>query len=191
MLKEIKKEKDVITSEDLFREIIAMVKEAGKWPDIIDYALPNHNSTGFYDYQFEPVFTLAPGGCEGYYLTLAIRGNYSLTEKFDTFHIGSIKTLAEDEEGIRKMATLYGECLIAYKKIMHDNLDSFTRKGYDLHFLDKEGKKLTFGYSGIKSIESAMKKFQTYHEKDPEIYCEAAIRNNLTREEKLYGGYDC
>lgn len=32
------------------------------------------------------------------------------------------------------MATLYGECLVSFQKIMHDNMDSFTRKGFDLKF---------------------------------------------------------
>ena len=36
MFKEIRSEKDIITSADLFKEIIEAVKNAGKWPDIID-----------------------------------------------------------------------------------------------------------------------------------------------------------
>ena len=32
MLKEIKKESDVITNQDLFHEIIEKVKESEKWP---------------------------------------------------------------------------------------------------------------------------------------------------------------
>ena len=65
---------------------------------------------------------------------------------------------------------------------MRENLDSFTRKGCDLYFQDKEGKRLGFGY-GVKDREMALKKF---HEKDSETYCEAVIRNNLTREEEIY-----
>ena len=38
MLKEIKKESDVITNQDLFNEIIKKVKKSDKWPSsIIDY----------------------------------------------------------------------------------------------------------------------------------------------------------
>lgn len=32
MLKDIKKEKDVITNQDLFNEIIKKVKKSDKWP---------------------------------------------------------------------------------------------------------------------------------------------------------------
>lgn len=35
MLKEIKKEKDVITNQDLFNEIIKKVKKSDKWPSSI------------------------------------------------------------------------------------------------------------------------------------------------------------
>ena len=65
MLKEIKKERDVIFNTDLFNEIIAKVKEAGKWPDdIVDYALAcEYDKTGIYNYMFEPEFVLNPGSC--------------------------------------------------------------------------------------------------------------------------------
>lgn len=189
MLKEIKKESDVITNADLFNEIISKVKESGKWPDdLVDYALPsNYDKTGLYNYAFDPQFVLKPGSNEGYYLDLAIYGNFSLTDSVNSLSLGTIKTLDESEDGVRKMADLYGECLIAYTSIMNDNLDAFTRKGYDLHFLDKEGKRLGFGYSGLKDLESALEEFQRFHDINPETYCEAVIRNNLTRKEKLYG----
>lgn len=187
MLKEIKRETDVITNVDLFNEIISKVKDTGKWPDhLIDYALPcNYDKTGLYDYAFDSHFVLKAGGNEGYYLDLAIYGNFSLTDSVGNLNLGRIKTLDESEEGVRNMAALYAECLIAYDTIMRENLDSFTRKGYDLYFQDKEGKRLGFCY-GVKDRETALKKFHEFHEKDPETYHKAVIRNNLTREEELY-----
>lgn len=92
MFKEIRSEKDIITSADLFKEIIEAVKNAGKWPDIIDYALP-YDEVYLYDYECDPIFILKPGGSEGYYLDLGIRGCYSQTEKVDLLGIGTIKTL--------------------------------------------------------------------------------------------------
>lgn len=84
------------------------------------------------------------------------------------------------------MAALYGECLLAYEKIMNDNLDAFTRKGFDLHFIDSSGKTMNFGFSGFKNLEKALGKLQEYKTKWPEKYAKAIIRNNLTREEKIY-----
>ena len=177
MLKEIKNERDVITNVDLFNEIILKVKESGKWPD---------DKTGLYDYVFEPCFVLKAGGSEGYYLDLAIHGRFTLTDAVNTLNLGTIKTLYETEEDIRRMAALYAECLIAYEKIMSENLDSFTRNGCDLHFMDENGNLSNWGYSGIKDKETALEQFHKYHEKDPVKFAKAVIRNNMTREEKIY-----
>lgn len=143
MLKEINSSKDVITNVDLFNEIIELVKNSkdtalmkceGELPPFVDYAIPESYVSGIYDYEFDPLFVLSPGYNEGYYLDLSIRGAWSITYKIDTLHLGTIKTLGNSVEGIRQMATLYGECLVSFQKIMYDNMDSFTRKGFDLKF---------------------------------------------------------
>ena len=184
MFKEIRSEKDIITSADLFKEIIEAVKNAGKWPDIIDYALP-YDEVYLYDYEFDPIFILKPGGSEGYYLDLGIRGCYSQTEKVDLLGIGTIKTLCEDPEGVRKMAALYGECLIAYEKIVSDNLDLLNRKGFDLYFVNAKVENIG-GYSGYTTEAEALEKFRKQKEQDPVRYAKAIIRNNLTRKEQSY-----
>ena len=84
------------------------------------------------------------------------------------------------------MSALYGECLIAYEKIMSENLDSFTRKGYDLIFMDDTGNRKNCGWSGFKDVESALATFKTYKEIHKGECVNAIIRNNLTREEKVY-----
>lgn len=140
MLKEINSSKDVITNVDLFNEIIELVKNSkdtalmkceGELPPFVDYAIPESYVSGIYDCEFDPLFVLSPGYNEGYYLDLSIRGAWSITDKIDTLHLGTIKTLAESVEGIRQMAALYGECLVSFQKIMYDNMDSFTRKGFE------------------------------------------------------------
>lgn len=188
MLKEIKKERDVIFNTDLFNEIIAKVKEAGKWPDdLIDYALAcGYNKTGIYNYMFDPEFVLSSGGNEGYFLNLFIRGNYGLTDAVNTLYLGTIKTLGKSEESVRRMAALYGECLIAYEQIVNENFDSFVRKGYDLIFVDDKGNRKRWILSGFKDVESALAKFQAYKKAHEEECVNAIIRNNLTREEKKY-----
>ena len=186
MLKEIKKATDVITNADLFNEIVSKVKESGNWPeDLIDYASPSYktNEEGICNYEFDPVFVLKAGGNEGYYLELAIQGHYSLIERQGTLHLGTIKTLSEDEYSVRRMAALYGECLIAYEQIVDDNLDSFTRLGSNLYFLNKEGDRLQFGLCGFKDREAAIEKYRKLHLVDPDKYAKAIVRNNLTREE--------
>ena len=181
MLKEIKKEKDVITNQAIFNEIIKKVKKSDKWPSsIIDYELEDRYETGLYNYEFtlNPVFTLQPGSNEGYYLSLYIRGYYGLTDKFDLVSLGTIKTLLTDKESIRQMAALYGECLIAYEEIMNDELDKFTRKGYDLFLVDKEEKMHPY-LSGLSSKEKAIERFKLCSVK----YRKGVVRDNLTRKE--------
>ena len=157
MLKEIKKESDVITNQDLFHEIIEKVKESEKWPsNLVDYEQADNYEAGLYDYEFRPIFTLQSGSNEGYYLNLYIRGYYSLTDKFDLVSLGTIKTLFTDKESIRQMAALYGECLIAYEEIMNNELDKFTRKGYDLFLVDEEGE-IRHCLSGLSSKEKQQK----------------------------------
>lgn len=179
MLKEIKKESDVITNQDLFHEIIEKVKESEKWPsNLVDYEQADNYEAGLYDYEFRPVFTLQPGSNEGYYLNLYIRGYYSLTDKFDLVSLGTIKTLFTDKESIRQMAVLYGECLLAYEEIMSTELDKFTRKGYDLFLVDKEEKMHPY-LSGLSSKEKAMERFKLCSVR----YRKGVVRDNLTRKE--------
>lgn len=190
MLKEIKREKDVITNVDFFNEIILKIKETKKWPEmLIEYASANnHDKVGLYNYEFDPHFVLKPGGSEGYYLDLGIYGNYTLTDSVNILNLGTIKTLEETEDGIRQMAALYAECLIAYESIMHDsvNLDALTRKGFDLHCMDTDGNNSNWGYSGMKNQEDALKELHKLHELDPDKYAKVIIRDNLTRKEKTY-----
>lgn len=188
MLKKIKNERDVITNVDLFNEIILKVKESGKWPeDLIDYNLPcRYDEKGLYSYEFDPCFVLKSGGSEGYYLDLAIHGNFTLTESIGTLYLGTIKTLDETEDGIRRMSALYAECLISYEKIVRENIDLLTRKGYDLRFMDKEGNLSDWGYSEMNDRETALEQFRKYQETDSVKFAKAVIRNNMTREEKIY-----
>ena len=76
------------------------------------------------------------------------------------------------------MAALYCECLIAYEEIMNDELDKFTRKGYDLFLVDEEGK-IRHCLSGLSSKEKAIEKFKLCSVR----YRKGVVRDNLTRKE--------
>lgn len=168
-----------VTTTDLFDEIISEVKKAGKWPDFIEYALPDREVVTLYDYHFDPVFCLSSGTVEGYYIDLAIRGNYSLTDAFSIAHLGTIKTLEEGAEAIRKMAVLYGECLIAYHAVVERNLDRLTRKGFDIYFVT--GNEIGYGLCGFSSIEEATNRAKQEISRNKKIKY-AAIRDNLRKE---------
>ena len=76
------------------------------------------------------------------------------------------------------MAALYGECLIAYEEIMNDELDKFTRKGYDLFLVDKEEKMHPY-LSELSSKEKAVERFKLCSVR----YRKGVVRDNLTRKE--------
>ena len=100
MLKEIKRETDIITNADLFNEIVLKIKESGNWPEtLIEYVSANdYDKVGLYNYEFEPHFVLKPGGSEGHYLDLGIYGNYTLSDSVNILNLGTIKTLEETED---------------------------------------------------------------------------------------------
>ena len=52
--------------------------------------------------------------------------------------------------------------------------------------MDTDGNISNWGYSGMKNQEDALKELHKLHELDPDKYAKAVIRNNLTREEKIY-----
>ena len=178
MLKEIKKESDVITNQDLFHEIIEKVKESEKWPsNLVDYEQADNYEAGLMIMSFV-LYSLCSQAAMKYYLNLYIRGYYSLTDKFDLVSLGTIKTLFTDKESIRQMAALYGECLIAYEEIMNNELDKFTRKGYDLFLVDEEGE-IRHCLSGLSSKEKATERFKLCSVR----YRKGVVRDNLTRKE--------
>lgn len=185
MLKEIKSEKDVITNVDLFNEIVNVVKESGKWPkNIISYATSCASTVLIYNHNFSPIFNInkEPGG--EYYLDFDIQGEYGLRGENDTVQLGSIKMLyISNEDDIRQMAALYGECIIAYRKIMRDNFDAFNRTGYDTYFLNEKHARLEMWDLTVSSIEDAFYRYTKFHKVDPKKYCTMRVRNNLTREE--------
>lgn len=186
MLKEIKGADDVITTADLFSEIISVVKESGEWPEsFINYALPIGH-TGLYNYEFIPVFYIERGINEHIYFELCIKGKYGLNTKNGMLRFGVIETSYEGSGAIRKMSALSAECLIAYEKIMDNNIDAFNRIGCSLHFLDSEGKHTREGYVTLKNEEDALEVFRRLNKYDSDMYHKAIIRNNLTREEQIY-----
>lgn len=188
MLKEIKSEDDVITTVDLFNEIISIVKESGEWPEsFVEYALSlTDYAIGLYTCEFDPVFFVQRGANEGAYLELYIKGTYGFNEESGMLRLGVIKTLEEGSGAIRKISALSAECLIAYEQIMDDHFDAFNRTGCNLHFLDSKGKDTRWEYPTLRNEEEALKEFRRLNRNDPEMYHKAIIRNNLTREEQIY-----
>lgn len=171
--------KKPMTTEELFNKICDILKEKELMPDNLDYALATHDPVPMTTYEFNIRNNLDYGGSEGIYIDLWIE-TYRDNEKVVNA-LGTFKTLREDREGMRIMGKLLADFIVEENAYVNTNLDDFTWKGADVHPIDGEGKRLSWGYS-CPSMESALKKKDELLNKYPSV----TVRNNATREETVY-----
>lgn len=131
------------TAGELFDEII---KQVGT-PEWVEYALAcNHiydrgsgaDSYGrvFLQYdEFDIYTTTQYGGSEGVYTDVFIQGNYKgPDEDYDSkpIKIGTIKTLREGPEAVKKMYAFAADVYILATDYVNKNHDDFIWKGYKI-----------------------------------------------------------
>jgi hypothetical protein len=175
-----KNEKPITTAE-LFDKICAILTEQGQMPtDILDYGIAEYNPVPITTYEFSIHNNLDYGGNEGIYLNLWIeRTDDGQTRRC---HVGTFKTLLETPEAMRTMAQLLADFIVAERKYVGSNLDAFTWEGADVHPVDENGNKLSWGYS-CSTMEAAVKKKDELLQK----YNSVVIRDNETRKETIFG----
>ncbi len=97
--------KKPFTNKELFNEIVRILKESNKLPDILDYALSDSlNENMINSYEFDSLFKLDWGGNEGIHLDVAITGCVDGESK--VISLGTFKTLLETDEAMHQMAAL-------------------------------------------------------------------------------------
>ena len=106
-----------MTAADLFNKICDILKEKEAFPDILDYAVVEHDLIPITTYEFGLGNHLDYGGSEGIYLDLwiTIYGDNEPQHK----SLGTFKTLRDD----------------------------FTWEGADIRIFDENDKQLNMGYS--------------------------------------------
>lgn len=171
--------KKPMTTEELFRKILDILKDKGRLPEILDYSLADGNPVPITTYEFELRSNLNYGGSEGIYLNLWIE-YFNKGEKCQ-HGLGTFKTLYEDEKAMHKMAGLLADFVVEEHAYVNGNLDDFTWEGADVYVLDDEGKRLPWGYS-CGSMERALKRKDKMLEK----YHQVVVRDNVTRKEKRF-----
>lgn len=164
---------------DLFDKICGILKEKGKLPNILDYGLAAHRIVSITNYEFDLKSNIGYGGNEGIYLDLWIE--YYVKGEKTVNAIGTFKTLREDNEAMHIMAALLADFIIEEYAYVNANLDDFTWEGANVYPFDESGKKLAWGYS-CRNIEAALKKKDELLAK----YSKVAVRDNVTRKEKIY-----
>ena len=171
--------KKPMTTEELFDKIKGILQEKDKLPDILDYGLGAYRPVPIKTYEFDLKSNLAYGGSEGIYLDLWIE--YFEDDKKRTSSIGTFKTLHENDEAMHTMAALLADFILEERAYVNANLDDFTWEGADVHPIDKNGKRISWGYS-CGSMEAALKRKDEFLKKYPKV----AVRDNATRKEKIY-----
>ena len=171
--------KKPMTTEELFRKILDILKDKGRLPEILDYSLADGNPVPITTYEFELRSNLNYGGSEGIYLNLWIE-YFNKGEKCQ-HGLGTFKTLYEDEKAMHRMAGLLADFVVEEHAYVNGNLDDFTWEGVDVYALDDKGKRLSWGYS-CGSMEGALKKKDQLLEK----YHQVVVRDNATRKEERF-----
>lgn len=168
-----------MTAADLFNKICDILKEKEAFPDILDYAVVEHDLIPITTYEFGLGNHLDYGGSEGIYLDLwiTIYGDNEPQHK----SLGTFKTLRDDPESMRIMGKLLADFIIETRAYVNANLDDFAWEGADIRIFDENDKQLNMGYS-CGSMERALKKKDEFLQKYPRV----VIRDNATREETSY-----
>ena len=96
--------------------------------------------------------------------------------------LGTFKTLSTSDEAMHTMAALLADFVIEECAYVNGNLDDFTWEGADVHPLDEDGKKLSWGYT-CGSMERVLEVKEELLKKYPQV----VVRDNATRKETIYG----
>ena len=169
------------TAGELFEEIIHKIET----PEWVDYALASNHS---YDeasriqlkyYEFEIYTTTRYGGSEGVYTDVYITGNYLGPD--DDFldkkpiHIGTVKTLEEGPEAVKKMYGLAADIYIVATDFVNKNIDDFTWAGYKVKL--HPGDRVSYEFSSEESMQRRLNKML----EDGEDLSQAVITELSTR----------
>ena len=168
-----------MTTEELFNKIKDILREKGKCPSIFDYGLATHRPVPIKTYGLNLINKLARGESEGIYLNLWIE--YFANKEKQRKGLGNFKTLDESSEAMHIMAGLLADFTIEEYAYANVNIDDFTWEGADVHALDVDGKRCSWGYT-CSTMDAALNKKDELLKKYPQV----VIRDNLTRKEKIF-----
>lgn len=120
---------------ELFEAILNRARAAGDLADIdpiLDYCLPNKEEPEpperdqyLTDYRFNILPILQFGSCEGIYLDLLLEGSFDATDR-TRLHIGTIKTLGENQKACEMMGRLCGLLMFHGSAYVNENIHRYT-----------------------------------------------------------------
>lgn len=164
------------TSDELFDNIVRILRENHDLPCILDYstAVSRSNNHEIQTDEFDIMCDLGFGGSEGIYLTVFIR----LYDASNTIHIGTFKTLYESKDALRTMAILEADVIWHTRQFVSEHSDDFIWTGYSVFFFKTDGSEPCFHFSS-RTKDSAMEHIQTFL--PGEEYDHAVLRDNVNK----------
>ena len=132
-----------MTNKELFNIIIEQLKAGGNYPEnLIEYCLPEYNAVEIKKYEFDTTFQISYGGSEGIYMTIYLSGDTG--NQTQRTVLGTIKTLLESPEAMRKMAVLGADFIVAATEYVNKHIDVFDFFGTSVSYCN--GDKLVTAY---------------------------------------------
>ena len=168
-----------MTTAQLFYRIKNILRKKDKLSYILQYGIATDNPVPIKTHQFELRHNLAYGEIRGIYLHLWIV--YDDDGERQKKGLGTFKTLYISDAAMHAMAALLADFVIEECDYVNKNRDDFTWEGADVHPFDKDGKKISWGYT-CGSMERALKVKEELLKKYPQV----VVRDNATRKEKIF-----
>ena len=168
------------TTAELFDCLLLQLNKDNKVPDLLDYAI-----TSKYDiqelryYEFSVGYHLQYGGSEGIYLDVYIEGDWGQQGRTEHYYsIGTCKTLRTDDDAMIEMAKLGAWFVITGDKVVREQVDDLTWKGYSAKLTkNRDGKSLWLECSSMELIVQNLSKYG-----DMDSLYDVVVRNNETRQ---------
>ena len=112
------------TPKILIERVLELVKENGHYQEvepILDYYLPSDAAIEFSNYEFDFCALVNPGGSEGIYVDVFLRGDFDQSEKKHC-KIATFKSLNEDAGAFKVMGALCGVLTYYAGQYINSNL---------------------------------------------------------------------
>lgn len=172
-----------MTTDDLFNNICDSLKEKGKWPEILDYALGENEryAVELKTSDIELKNNLDYGGSEGIYLDLWLDIYDEENSTSNKVKFGTFKTLEDGDKAMHIMATLLADFILEEKRYVREHRADFNWKGMCFYPADENGQEYGWGRYCYTDQELEEQK-KVFLEKYPMLI----IRNFETREEFIY-----
>lgn len=147
------------TTELFYRTISEKVlNENPEIKEIIDYSLPSQKGRLMKSIEISPVIIIDYGGNEGIYLDFSLK-----FENGAIAHIGTIKTLLENDDAMYLMGKLNAALVIETYRFLNNNNIDFTWHGYRISECDSKGDEIVpsvaYFISHKEDISDAISKY--------------------------------